>query len=431
MSSKHLNEMTPAIAAHARALVLYWAKKIDIMKKHDAVCFSCRNDFAMGTLDIIGEVIAGRSLGMIAHAHSQTPTVKVDQYGSVVFAVSPTPLFASLRYLFSCITDNTILPPWAARVIQTVKGWRPGFRRARRIVDEYISTCLEESRWNVRELREMGQEVDAAKCMIDLVTSRENLPGENSLPEHELKDEIITWLFAGHDTTTGALQWTVKFLTDNPNAQRTLYAELRSVFEDLSEDRMLTYADVTSPDKTPYLEAVVAEVLRCARVAEGARRQTTEPINILGYDIPVGADVIFITPTAATMTTKAAEPSIRAYDKVRSETSLKEGFHWKRFWGDDADEFKPERWIVEDEKTGKRVFDPKAGPSVPFGLGLRSCPGKALAILELKIYIATINLAFFLAPIPKELSGKKVVIQVTRSPLQAYVAPKPWSAVEA
>ncbi|KAG8954880.1 hypothetical protein FRC04_010363 [Tulasnella sp. 424] len=418
MSSKHLNEMTPAISTNARALVTYWKSKIDITKQYNAVCFSCQNDFEMGTLDIIGEVIAGRSLGMIAHAQSQTPTVKVDQYGGAVFEVSPTPLFASLRYLFSCITDNTIFPPWAIRCIQTVQGWAPGFRRARRVIDEYISTCLEESRKNVRELREIGQEVEAAKCMIEMVTSKEGLPGEDSLPEHELKDEIVTFLF-------------VKFLTDHPEVQRTLHAELCSAFEDLSEDRLLTYADVTSPDKTPYLEAVVAEILRCARIAEGTRRQTIEPMTILGYDLPVGADVIFISPTAATMTTKSAEPSIRAYDGVRSETSLKYGLQGKKMWEDDAQEFKPERWIVVDEKTGKRVFDQKAGGSVPFGLGPRSCPGKALAMLELKIYLATINLSLFLGSVPKELSGYGAVIQVTRSPIQAYIAPRPWTAADA
>ncbi|KAG8954861.1 hypothetical protein FRC04_010344 [Tulasnella sp. 424] len=391
MSSKHLNEMTPAIAANARALVVYWKSKIDVVKQHNAVCFSCQNDFEMGTLDIIGEVIVGRSLGMIAHAQSQTPTVKVDQHGGAVFEVSPTPLFASLRYLFSFFADNTVLPPWAVRGIQAVKAWAPGFRRARRVVDEYISTCLEESRKNVRELREIGQEVEAAKCMIEMVTSKEGLPGEDSLPDHELKDEIITFLL-------------VKFLTDHPEVQRTLHAELCSAFEDLSEDRLLTYADVTSPDKTPYLEAVVAEVLRCARAAEGSRRQ--------GYEIPVGADIIFISPTAASMTTKSAEPSIRAYDNVRSETSLKYGLQGKRMWEDDTQEFKPERWIVVDEKTGKRVFDQKAGGSVPFGLGLRACPGKAIAVLELKIFLATINLSLFLGSVPKELSGYAAVIQL-------------------
>ncbi|KAG8995362.1 hypothetical protein FRB90_000204 [Tulasnella sp. 427] len=432
MSSKHLNEMTPAILANAKALVSYWTKKMNVMKQHQGVCFSCQNDFEMSTLDIIGEVIAGRSLGMLAHAQSQTPTFKVDQHGGAVFEVSPTPLFASLRYLFSCITDNTMFPPWAARTIQTLKSWAPGYIRSRRVVDDYISTCLEESRKNVRELREIGQEVEAARCMIEMVTSKEGLPGEESLPEHELKDEVITFLFEsyvnGHDTTSAALQWAVKFLTDNPSAQRRLNAELRNAFDDLSEERMLTYADVTSPDKTPYLEAVVAEVLRCARIAEGTRRQTLEPMNILGYEIPVGADLIFISPTAASITTKAAEPSIRAYDNHRSETSLKHGLGGKRLWDDDTAEFRPERWIVIDEKSGKESFDPKAGGSVPFGLGVRSCPGKALAMLELKVYLATLNLAFFLGPVPKELSGYGAVIQVTRSPSQAYIAPRPWTA---
>ncbi|KAG8987464.1 hypothetical protein FRB90_003323 [Tulasnella sp. 427] len=431
MSSKHLNEMTPAIAANAKALASYWTKKMNVMKQHNAVCFSCQNDFEMSTLDIIGEVIAGRSLGMLAHAQSQTPTFKVDQHGGAVFEVSPTPLFASLRYLFSCITDNTMFPPWAARAIQTLKSWAPGYIRSRRVVDEYISTCLEESRKSVRELREIGQEVEAARCMIEMVTSNEGLPGEESLPDHELKDEVITFLFShsgGHDTTSAALQWAVKFLTDNPNAQRKLNAELRNAFDDLSEDRMLTYADVTSPDKTPYLEAVVAEVLRCARIAEGTRRQTLEPMNILGYEIPVGADLIFISPTAASITTKAAEPSIRTYDNHRSETSLKHGLGGKRLWNNDTAEFRPERWIVIDEKSGKESFDPKAGGSVPFGLGVRSCPGKALAMLELKVYLATLNLAFFLGPVPKELSGYGAVIQVTRSPSQAYIAPRPWTA---
>lgn len=109
-------------------------------------------------------------------------------------------------------------------------------------------------------------------------------------------------------------------------------------------------------------------------------RPAIEPINVLGYEIPVGADLIFISPTASSMTTKSTEQSIRAYDTVRSETSLKYGLQGKRLWEDDTEEFKPERWIVVDEKTGKMVFDPKAGGSVPFGLGVRSCPGKALAV---------------------------------------------------
>ncbi|KAG8984137.1 hypothetical protein FRB90_005547, partial [Tulasnella sp. 427] len=371
-ATKHLVQMAPAIATNAKALMSYWTRKMEIVQQHGAVCFSCQNDFEMSTLDVIGELIAGRSLGMLAHAFTQIPTVKVDQYGGAIFEVTPTPLFASLR-------------------------------------------CLEASRKNVKELREIGQEVEAAKCMIDMVASKEGLPGEESLPEHELRDEIVSFLF-------------VKLLTDHPDVQRKLNAELRGALEDLSEDRILTYADVNSPEKTPYLEATIAEILRRGPIAEATRRQTTEPMKVLGHDIPVGSNLIFLGPTAAAMTTKSNEPSLRNYDDLRSETSLKYGLQGKRLWDDDTTEFKPERWLVVDEKTGKQTFDPKAGGSMPFGMGQRSCPGKPLAMLELKMFIATLNLAFFLGPVPKELSKYDPVIQLTRFPAQAYIAPRPWTA---
>lgn len=52
-------------------------------------------------------------------------------------------------------------------------------------------------------------------------------------------------------------------------------------------------------------------------------------------------------------------------------------------------------------------------------------------MLELKIYLATINMVFFFESVPKELSSYAAVIQVTRSPIQAYVAPRPWTAADA
>ena len=63
----------------------------------------------------------------------------------------------------------------------------------------------------------------------------------------------------------------VKFLADAPEVQRTLRSELLSVLDDTPDQMSLTYAQLMS-DKVPYLEAVVAEVLRCARVAEGSAR---------------------------------------------------------------------------------------------------------------------------------------------------------------
>lgn len=67
----------------------------------------------------------------------------------------------------------------------------------------------------------------------------------------------------------------------------------------------------------------------------------------------------------------------------------------------DPSRFYPERWLREDDGT----FDLKAGPSLPFSAGQRGCFGKSMALLSLKVYIATYALAFFFEAIPKELDG--------------------------
>ncbi|KIO21434.1 hypothetical protein M407DRAFT_125974 [Tulasnella calospora MUT 4182] len=162
-------------------------------------------------------------------------------------------------------------------------------------------------------------------------------------------------------------------------------------------------------------------------IAELVLRKATEPIEILGRTLPAGTSILWCTHIACNNATVFNESKLRALDEVRSETSRKNGLGGRSLWSIPTDRFEPDRWIKIDENTGKRTFDPRAGYSFPFGVGLRSCAGKQLAILELKIYIATLNLSFFLAEVPKELSSHRANIEVTRFPVQAYVAPRPWT----
>lgn len=72
----------------------------------------------------------------------------------------------------------------------------------------------------------------------------------------------------------------MKFLTDSPHIQKALHSELVAAIGDPSiERRPLTFADVSSPEKTPYLEAIVIELLRCARVAEGTSKQSKSTLR--------------------------------------------------------------------------------------------------------------------------------------------------------
>ncbi|KAG8898786.1 hypothetical protein FRB99_007172 [Tulasnella sp. 403] len=478
MSSKYLKGVTPRISSNAQELIKYWSAKMAIVKENGGKCFSCTGDFESAALGTITEVITGAPVDAIAHAMSclQTSPEKptIDEFGGASFPHVPLlSVHASLQYLFTRVGDFLLMPPLICRAYQKVVPLIPSFRRAYR---EVIG-CECERRKAYRKARELGEEWES-QCMIDIVMQKEDVSADEALSGEELRDEVITFLFAvrvwkramTHEETvlTGRRLSSIfsgsgyngygasmevrslhsplppvppdvranalfsgvvsmKFLSDNPEAQYKLRAELLSALDDSPDKRPLTFADVNTPEKTPYLEAVVNEVLRLGRVAEGFRRITTEPIEILGHHIPRGTDVTFISGICGENTTKGANDRLRALDSVRSESSLKFGLG-KPLWEDDAKEFKPERWLMEVD--GKIRFNPKAGFCVPFGLGLRACAGKQLAVLGLKIYIAMLNLAFFFEKTPPELASYKAFVRVTRVPAQAFVAPRPWSTIE-
>ncbi|KAG8910235.1 hypothetical protein FRC01_006448 [Tulasnella sp. 417] len=374
MTSKYLRSMTPAIAENALVLVDLWKSKMRKAKSKGATSFSCGDDFRYASIDAITSITLGKSLNSVAHALStvDTANVEVDAYGGVKFDLPKLPLYTSLRYLFECIGDATTLPVFIAYMMQQTLSCTPNFR------SHY-------------------------KQVIDRIFG------------------------AGHDTTAAALQWGTKFLTENPEVQHKLHAELTSVLEDSPESRPLRFDEMMSPERTPYLEAVVSEILRFAKVAVASSKQTTVTLEILGQTIPAGTSIAWCTHSACDNATIANEQKLRALDPVRSESSRKNGLGGRSLWKTPTDRFEPERWISVDEKTGGMSFNPRAGYSLPFGAGLRSCPGKQLAVLELKIYVATLNLAFFRGEVPKELSSHRATIQISRMPSQAYVAPVPWT----
>lgn len=86
---------------------------------------------------------------------------------------------------------------------------------------------------------------------------------------------------------------------------------------------------------------------------------------------------------------------------------------------DDITEFKPERWLVEED--GKKVFDAAAGPLLAFGLGPRGCYGRRLAYLELRLVLLLIIWNFELEKCPVKLSGYEAVDKLTHTPQQCFV----------
>ncbi|KAG8912667.1 hypothetical protein FRC01_004962 [Tulasnella sp. 417] len=438
MSSKYLRQMTLAIAQNAQTLVSLWNAKMEKAKANGATCFSCEEDFKYATLDAILLATTGRSAAAVENAISEVAKTDpaVDEYGGATFGLRSLPICDAVTYLFKSIGDTVSLPPTLIYLFQQYLRWTPTFRKHYKTAIDTVDQSIAEHRQRTREAQALGESIEA-DCLIGMIVQNEGHSDKESFTEAELRDEALGYIFGvrhltyGQETAAVALQWGMKFLTDAPEVQRALREELLGIADDESEGRPLTFDEMASPEKTPYLEAVVAEILRLSIVAGGSTRRTTKPVEFLGYTIPAGTNLIYLSGLACFNANIENEERLRSFDSKRTAKVQKNEGGGRELWKTPTNKFEPERWIELDPITGNKTFDPKAGFSFPFGFGLRACPGKHLAMLELKIYIATLNLAFFLDRTPKELSSHRAGLKLSRFPLQAYVSPKPWTSESA
>ena len=159
---------------------------------------------------------------------------------------------------------------------------------------------------------------------------------------------------------------------------------------------------------------MIEEVLRCSSTS-GVVRVIKEDTDVLGYHIPAGTDV-YMMATGPSFTS----PGFEIDESRRSPSSQANKDNSGGQW-DTADmgAFDPDRWLSHDEK-GAEVYNPRAGPQLAFGLGPRSCFGKKLAYVEMRIMLVLILWHFELKKPPPELSGHEAVDRLTHKPLQCF-----------
>eukprot|EP01094_Clydonella_sp_ATCC50884_P029754 TRINITY_DN9436_c0_g1_i1.p1 TRINITY_DN9436_c0_g1~~TRINITY_DN9436_c0_g1_i1.p1 ORF type:complete len:541 (+),score=171.11 TRINITY_DN9436_c0_g1_i1:42-1625(+) len=186
------------------------------------------------------------------------------------------------------------------------------------------------------------------------------------LADKALRDEVKTFLMAGHETTTTLCTWVFFALSQHPEVEERLVAEIRRVCGE-DRDRDITCREAS---QMQYLDAVVKEVLRMYPPVPMVVRFTTED-DRLGeqHDIPCG--------------TRVCVPMIMLH-------------RMEQYWGDTATTFDPERW--------RRDTLPYSNSCayMPFLVGARNCIGKHFAQLEAKIIIASLLRCFRLELSPKQ-----------------------------
>jgi cytochrome P450 len=183
--------------------------------------------------------------------------------------------------------------------------------------------------------------------ILSLLMSARDEAGE-PMTEPELRDELVTLLVAGHETTATALSWAMACLLDTPSALERLEGELAGV----SHGGEMDTAAVT---KLEYLDAVVKESLRLRPILIDVVRRVKSPISVAGYEVPPGVNLMPVIYLAHRNPKTYPEP----------------------------ERFKPERFLG---------VKPEPYAWLPFGGGLRRCIGMAFALEEIKLVLAELLL---------------------------------------
>jgi cytochrome P450 len=185
----------------------------------------------------------------------------------------------------------------------------------------------------------------------DLLDTVLAAPGRDRLSDVEIRDQVLTLIGAGYDTTTSALSWTTLRAAAEPEVWAKLRSEADNILvADLGPDtiRRLTYA-----------HAVVRETLRLHPAGVFSPRQAVRDVHVGPYTIPRRAMILW-SPYLA-----GRDPAV---------------------WGDPLT-FRPERHLDPDPETAALA----ATAWVPFGRGPRRCPGFALAQMELALVISRLT----------------------------------------
>ncbi|WP_135364253.1 cytochrome P450 [Halosimplex halophilum] len=205
-----------------------------------------------------------------------------------------------------------------------------------------------------------GREVSGVSTVVDAPAEGADPPmdflsvllrardrGEQSA--EQLRDEMMTMLLAGHDTTALTLTYTWFLLSEHPEAERRVQAEVDEV---VGDDRPA----MDHVREFEYLEWVINEAMRLYPPVFTIFREPTEPVELGGYRVPAGATLM-----------------LPQWGVHRSA----------RYW-DDPETFDPERFSP-DRRADRPRFS-----FFPFGGGPRHCIGKHLSLLEAKLIVATV-----------------------------------------
>ncbi|NXS60511.1 CP4V2 protein, partial [Brachypteracias leptosomus] len=315
------------------------------LEKHvDKEPFDIFLDITLCALDIICETAMGRNVSAQENKDSE--------YVRAVYRMS------------DLIHERQKSPwLWPDRVYRLFKAGREHEKNLK-ILHNFTDTVIAEKAAELENTKQTKGDTDGnseksgskkRKAFLDMLLCATDDEG-NKLSYRDIREEVDTFMFEGHDTTAAAMNWSLYLLGCHPEAQKKVHRELDEVFG--NTERPITMDDLK---KLQYLECVVKEALRLFPSVPLFGRVLREDCFIRGYRVPKGTNIVVVT-----------------YALHRDPEIFPE-----------PEEFRPERFLPENCK-GRHPY-----AYVPFSAGPRNCIGQRFAQMEEKALLALILRRFW------------------------------------
>lgn len=293
--------------------------------------------------NIVKQVLNRQKIGDVFLARSMMQEISLQVILHTIFGLTEGERYQKIQQALTEMLDSFNNPLSASflffKFLQRDLGpWTPwgNFLRKREQLDQLL----------YQEISDRKTQSDpSGEDILSLLLSARDEAGE-PMTDVELRDELMTMLFAGHETTASALAWALYWIHSLPEVREKLLEEINSI--DIEN------ADFTTISRLPYLSAVCSETLRIYPIAFFTLPRTLQaPMQLMGYELPAGMTLsvcIYLT-------------------------------HQRPDLYPEPKKFKPERFL-------ERQFS--AYEYLPFGGGNRRCLGLAFALFEMKLVLATL-----------------------------------------
>ncbi|XXF80190.1 cytochrome P450 [Myxococcaceae bacterium GXIMD 01537] len=286
--------------------------------------------------EITSRAVEGLQPGASLVALELAQAISLEIIIRVVFGVEEPERVRRFRDVITAYAQSYTVPISMFPALRRSFGGRgpwERFQRNLRALDVLLTEQLE------RRRAEDGPRED----ILSLLLSARDEAGQ-PMSDAELKDELRTLLFAGHETTAIGMAWALYWLHRTPEAMQRLEQEL-SALGSRPEPEALA--------RLPYLGAVCDETLRLYPVVTLVNRKLLVPFKLKGHELPVGMGVM------ASITQAHSNPAVFP----------------------EPERFRPERFL-------ERKFSPFE--YMPFGGGARRCVGAAFALYEMKVALGSL-----------------------------------------